>query len=66
MEKILFFDIETVANVPSYDQLSPQMQKLRDKKSLSLRDTSDATSAELFIQRAGIYSEFGKIVCIVC
>jgi len=35
MQKIIFFDIETVSGVSSYEQLSPAMQHLWDKKSQS-------------------------------
>lgn len=63
---ILFLDIETVSGVASYDDLSPAMQHLRDKKSSYRQKESDLSSAELYEQKAGIFSEFGKIVCIVC
>ena len=65
MEKIIFFDIETVSGVSSYDQLSPAMQHLWDKKSQSWI-TESLWSAELYSQKAWIYAEFGKIICIVC
>ena len=65
MNKIIFFDIETVSGVASYSELSPAMQHLWDKKSQS-RITETLWSSELYSQRAGIYAEFGKIICIVC
>lgn len=62
---ILFLDIETVPAFPSYDLLPPKFKKLWDKKADSLQRKTDEEKnpAELY-QRAGIYSEFGKIVCI--
>ncbi|MEJ5264334.1 MAG: 3'-5' exonuclease [Bacteroidales bacterium] len=63
-EKILFLDIETVPVAPSYDQLSSSLQKFWDKKSRYLV-REDETPAELY-ERAGIYAEFGKVVCIGC
>jgi hypothetical protein len=63
---ILFLDIETVSGVSSYDELSPSMQHLRDKKASYRQKESDLSSAELYAEKAGIFSEFGKIVCIVC
>ncbi len=65
MEKIIFFDIETVSGVSSYDQLFPAMQHLWDKKSQSWI-TESLWSSELYSQKAWIYAEFGKIICIVC
>ena len=63
---ILFLDIETISGGESYDMLSPAMQHLRDKKASHRQKDSDLSSAELYEKKAGIFSEFGKIVCIVC
>jgi 3'-5' exonuclease len=62
VEDVLFLDIETVPAAPSYNNLEPAMQVLWDKKSKQLK-TDDQTSSDLY-ERAGIYSEFGKIICI--
>ena len=62
-EKILFLDIETVPMVPEYDQLPEKFQKLWDKKAERLKRDEDETPDRLF-ERAGIYSEFGRIICI--
>jgi 3'-5' exonuclease len=62
VEDVLFLDIETVPVSPSYNNLSPSMQVLWDKKSKQFR-TDEQTSADVY-ERAGIYSEFGKIICI--
>lgn len=51
MQKIIFFDIETVSGVASYDQLSDAMQHLWDKKSQSWI-TESLSSADLYIQKA--------------
>jgi hypothetical protein len=51
MQKIIFFDIETVSGVASYDQLSESMQHLRDKKSQSWI-TKDLSSVDLYHQKA--------------
>ena len=62
--KILFLDIETVSQEKSYDQLSERMQKLWLHKAEQLnRDNPELTPADIY-DRAGIYAEFGKIVCI--
>lgn len=62
VEDVMFLDIETVPVASSYDHLSPAMQALWDKKSKQFR-TPDQTGKDVY-ERAGIYSEFGKIICI--
>lgn len=59
---VMFLDIETVPGVYSFDLLDPSMQALWEKKSRQLR--SDEQTAGDVYERAGIYSEFGKIICI--
>jgi len=62
LEDILFIDIETVPVVPSLEGFSPHMQALWDKKSSGFRKPEEDPAA--VFDRAGIYSEFGKIICI--
>jgi uncharacterized protein YprB with RNaseH-like and TPR domain len=62
VEDILFLDIETVPYAPSMALLDPAMQVLWDKKSKLFRNPDQ--SADEAYERAGIYSEFGKIICI--
>jgi 3'-5' exonuclease len=64
-QKILFLDIETVPMVENYELLSEKFKKLWDKKAEYLKKTPEDTTDTLFT-RAGIYAEFGKIVCISC
>ena len=60
--RVLFIDIETVPVTPSYEDLPTELKDFWDKKSAQItRDNS--TPSEMF-GRAGIYSEFGKIVTI--
>jgi predicted PolB exonuclease-like 3'-5' exonuclease len=61
-EDILFLDIETVPAVSSYDILDQIFQDHWDKKSRQFR-SEEQTAAEVY-ERAGIYAEFGKIICI--
>ena len=63
IQNILFIDIETVPQYPKYEDVPQRMQKLWDKKCEKF--TEDKMPFE-FYERAGIYSEFGKIVCICC
>lgn len=65
----LFLDIETVPVVAEFDELSEEMQELWAIKARTvLRKTEEELEydeiAEAFRTRAGIYAEFGKIVCI--
>lgn len=62
LEKILFLDIETVPAAPSYFDLPDEIQALWDKKA-SLIGKEDDLPDEVY-EKAGIYAEFGKIVCI--
>jgi DNA polymerase elongation subunit (family B) len=64
IKNLLFLDIETVSATPSYEQLPERLQKLWDKKAMALSKEEQPDSASLFSERAAIYSEFGKIVCI--
>ncbi|MCL2596353.1 MAG: 3'-5' exonuclease [Paludibacter sp.] len=69
LQKILFIDIETVPQVMYYSDLSDEIQHCWDEKfaQLAIRQPekfAQITSAESFERNAGIYSEFGKIVCI--
>jgi 3'-5' exonuclease len=59
---ILFLDIETVPNSSTLSEMSESMQKHWEKKSAYFR--SENETAEDVYQRAGIYAEFGKIICI--
>ena len=63
IEKVLFLDIETVPQFESYGSLNSADKELWDNKALHLKKT-DFDTAESLYPRAGIYAEFGKIVCI--
>lgn len=62
LENILFLDIETVPEVQNFSGLSSEKQELFALKTQYQR--KDEVSAEDFYERAGIWAEFGKIVCI--
>lgn len=63
---ILFLDIETVPQYPSYTDLPEAWKSLWDHKaSYLIRHKEDETTESVY-NRAGIYAEFGKIVCISC
>lgn len=62
LEHILFLDIETVPQYEHYDELDDTSKMLWDLKSKYQR--KEDFSAEEFYDRAGIWAEFGMIVCI--
>ena len=64
-DRILFLDIETVPGVPDFNQMSDKMKILWEKKSRRLQ-TEEGETADVLYNRAGIFAEFGKIVCISC
>ena len=62
LEYILFLDIETVPETEAFDQLNDTKKELWDTKSKYQR--KEEYTAEEFYDRAGIWAEFGKIICI--
>jgi len=61
-EDILFIDIETAPQKAEFSELPENFQQLWDKKSTYFR--TDTQNAADVYERAGIYAEFGKIICI--
>jgi uncharacterized protein YprB with RNaseH-like and TPR domain len=62
IEDILFIDIETVPAVSDFNLLDDAIKVLWGKKSKQIK--TEEQSAEEVYGKAGIYSEFGKIICI--
>ena len=60
--KILFLDIETVPQYASYDELPDVERQLWANKSKRLQN--EEISQEELYKKAGIFAEFGKIICI--
>ncbi|MGI8892584.1 MAG: ribonuclease H-like domain-containing protein, partial [Bacteroidia bacterium] len=60
---ILFLDIETAAQFPDFNSVPPITQELWAKKT-ELRRKKEEITPEEFYKTAGIYAEFGRIVCI--
>ncbi len=66
---VLFLDIETVSGQASYDDLDDRFKKLWKLKSKQVlrqydEELEEDTVKNLFPDKAGIFAEFGKIVCI--
>ena len=62
LRKILFLDIETVPQYARYDDVPALEQNYWAEKSAYQR--KDEITAADFYNRAGIWAEFGKIICI--
>ena len=60
---ILFLDIETVPQYSSYVELDERMKALWAKKADKIKSNDDDTPEKIY-NKAGIYAEFGKIICI--
>jgi len=70
LQKIMFLDIETVPQTADFSELNPELAHLWEEKFAMIHKrmpekySDETTAAEAFNNSAGIYSEFGKIVCI--
>ena len=62
-DKILFLDIETVPQAQNYAELDEKTKSLFEAKN-RFQIGPDKTIEQVFDERGGILSEFGKIVCI--
>ncbi len=66
IDDVLFLDIETVPGTPDYDSLPDKLKTLWDKKAEQIGWKDPEQTPQELYGRAGIYAEFGKIVCISC
>ena len=66
--RILFLDIETVAEKAEFSEISETFQKLWAKKAVSIQKSLEISNidgiAALYKEKAGIFAEFSKIICI--
>jgi DNA polymerase elongation subunit (family B) len=62
LDNILFLDIETVPETEHFSDLDSDFQELFAHKTQYQR--KEDVSPEEFYERAGIWAEFGKIICI--
>jgi DNA polymerase elongation subunit (family B) len=61
---ILFVDIETVAATHDYNSLEERMKEQWARKASYFKRENKLTDEDVYNDRAGIYAEFGKIICI--
>ncbi|TAE76329.1 MAG: 3'-5' exonuclease [Bacteroidetes bacterium] len=65
ISKILFLDIETARNTQYFKKLTPAMQEMWKHKSQFIKtENEDDTPEQKYYERAAIYAEFGRVVCI--
>jgi uncharacterized protein YprB with RNaseH-like and TPR domain len=66
LHRLIFLDIETVSLTPDFESLPERLKPHWEKKSRSLQRHSETPlpADEFFVDRAAIYSEFAKTVCI--
>lgn len=65
LRDVLFLDIETVASTDNFTALDERLKTQWARKASFLKREENTTDEDLFHLRAGIYAEFGKIICIV-
>lgn len=63
LDKILFLDIETVPETYQFADTDPETARLFELKNARFK-TETNTFEQVYNEKAGIYAEFGKIVCI--
>jgi 3'-5' exonuclease len=65
LENILFLDIETASLVADFDLLPVRLKEewIKKEKHIKMRE-QEIEAGSLFFARAGIYAEFGKVLCV--
>lgn len=66
LQKILFIDIETVSTFSQFEELDNEFRQLWKEKSRYWLEQEGSSSRieEIYQQKAAIYAEFGKVICI--
>lgn len=64
LRDIVFLDIETVGCTDDFNSLDERLKSQWARKASFLKREENATDEEMFHQRAGIYAEFGKVICV--
>lgn len=63
ISQFLFLDIETVPSVYKFSDLESTFQEMWISKTRYIQQREEKSAEEVY-EKAGIYAEFGKIVCI--
>lgn len=64
LRDILFLDIETVATTKEFSDLNERMKIQWARKASFFKRDPKQTDEDLYHEKAGIYAEFGKVICI--
>ncbi|TAF67748.1 MAG: 3'-5' exonuclease [Cytophagales bacterium] len=64
LSNILFLDIETARSHYQLNELSEGMQKMWEHKAQMMDKDSEQTPQEKYKDKAAIFAEFGRVVCI--
>ncbi len=64
LKSILFIDIETAAQHAKFEEVDERLQKHWERKASYLKNEHGLSTAEMYVDRAGIYAEYGKVICI--
>ncbi len=64
LENLLVFDIETVPQTANFSDLQEPLKALWEQKSKRIKKDEGTVPDDHFYERAGIYAEFGKVICI--
>lgn len=64
LEDILFIDIETVSQYKNYEEVPDIIQHIWEKKFANSTVLNQYSVEESYNQKAAIFSEYGKIICI--
>jgi len=63
---ILFLDIETIPQFQTHGELPEEWKTLWEVKASYILRNKETETPESVYSRAGIYAEFGRIICISC
>ena len=66
LQNILFLDIETVSQYATFEGMPEVWKELWSRKAEGLLRNKENLTVENVYERAGIYAEFGKVICITC
>ena len=64
LREILFLDIETVSHTYDFNLLDERLKSLWMRKASHLRRDPSQTDEQIYLDRAAIFAEFGKVICI--
>ena len=64
LDKVMVLDIETAPVVRQFEDLSPAMRDMWAEKAGRIAKADEDPAPEAQFQKAGIFAEFGRIVCV--